>query len=160
MVRQDILTGLRNALERGHSLQQAQRILFNSGYSAKDINEATKYLAGSIGISELKKYIHPSQSNIPTTNQSNIPVTGQINQNIMPNTQNIPVKKIEPPQQIQQLSQYSVQEQIPIHNEHSSSGFWVLFSILFLLLLSLIGLLVTLIIQKDKVIAILQSFLS
>ena len=136
MVRQDILTGLRNALERGYSLEQAQKTLFNSGYSARDINEATRFLAGGLTNHEMKNYIQPQQAN-------------QIG--------NISTNDEEPKKQIQQLSQYSVQKQIPSYHEHSSAGFWILFVILILLLFSLIGLLITIFFQKDKVITLFQS---
>ncbi len=136
MVRQDILTGLRNALERGHSLEQAQKTLYNSGYSARDINEASRYLAGGLKNNDIKNYIQPQPiNNIRNTQLNNEP----------------------PTKQIQQLPQYDVHKQIPQSHKHSSASFWILFIILAILLLSLIGLLATLIFQKDKVFSILQN---
>ena len=49
MVRQDIVAGLRNALERGYSLEQAKKTLLNSGYNQGDVLEAANYLTGGLG---------------------------------------------------------------------------------------------------------------
>mgnify|MGYP001581694869 CR=1 FL=1 len=45
MVREDILGGLRNALERGETLEQARQSFINSGYPEKEVDEA----AASVG---------------------------------------------------------------------------------------------------------------
>lgn len=44
MSRQDILTCLKNAVERGQSLEDAKLSLINAGYSRQDIEQATKEL--------------------------------------------------------------------------------------------------------------------
>ena len=44
MVREDILGGLRVALSKGHSLQNAMQSFYNSGYKKEDIEEAARYL--------------------------------------------------------------------------------------------------------------------
>jgi len=41
MARGDILAGLRNALERGESLEEAKESLINAGYSREEVEEAT-----------------------------------------------------------------------------------------------------------------------
>tara|TARA_Y100000310_G_scaffold221748_1_gene223356 strand:- start:6342 stop:6674 length:333 start_codon:yes stop_codon:yes gene_type:complete len=46
MVRMDIVAGLKNAVERGYSLAQAQQTLINSGYNQQEIQEASNYLTG------------------------------------------------------------------------------------------------------------------
>jgi len=48
MVRQDIMAGLKNALERGYSLEQAQVSLINSGYNQNEINEASNFLTSGV----------------------------------------------------------------------------------------------------------------
>lgn len=44
MVREDILGGLRTALQRGESLKQAMLTFFNAGYTREEIEEAAKAL--------------------------------------------------------------------------------------------------------------------
>lgn len=48
MVRQDILGGLRNALERGESLEEAKNIFISTGYNAAEIEEAAKILSEKV----------------------------------------------------------------------------------------------------------------
>ena len=153
MVREDILTGLRNALERGYSLEQAQRTLFNSGYSAKDINEATRYLAGGLDTKQISNYVKPPiqapvESTKPALQNSDSEKPSQINgQNIQRAYQPLP----------QNYLSQNINKQKPAK---SKGGFWILFVILIFLLISLIGLFITLILQKDKVISLLQSLFS
>ncbi len=47
MVREDILGGLKAALERGHSLQSAVETFLNAGYDPREINEALAVLHSS-----------------------------------------------------------------------------------------------------------------
>ncbi|MEM3074512.1 MAG: hypothetical protein QW727_01050 [Candidatus Pacearchaeota archaeon] len=78
MVRIDIIAGLKNAVERGYSLQQAKQTLLNSGYSQNDIDEATNYLLGTPNIRQnIQNYlqVNPQQQNLqnirtPAQNQS------------------------------------------------------------------------------------------
>ena len=46
MVRMDIVAGLKNAIDRGYSLGQAQQTLINSGYNQQEVQEASSYLTG------------------------------------------------------------------------------------------------------------------
>ena len=49
MVREDIVGGLRNGLERGVSLEEAKQSLINAGYSSEEVEEASNYLSsGSV----------------------------------------------------------------------------------------------------------------
>jgi lipopolysaccharide export LptBFGC system permease protein LptF len=49
MVNEDILTALKNAIARGESMQLAAKVLINSGYNAKEVLEASKFIgAGSL----------------------------------------------------------------------------------------------------------------
>ncbi|MBS3100070.1 hypothetical protein J4463_02540 [Candidatus Pacearchaeota archaeon] len=52
MVRQDILSGLKNAVERGYSLNSAKQSLINSGYNLNEVNEAASYLSSGIESSQ------------------------------------------------------------------------------------------------------------
>ncbi len=44
MVREDLITALRNALERGETVQEAVTSLVNAGYNRVEIEEASKNL--------------------------------------------------------------------------------------------------------------------
>lgn len=44
MARQDLITALKNALERGESLQQAKLSLISAGYSQQEVEEAARAL--------------------------------------------------------------------------------------------------------------------
>jgi len=64
MVRQDIVSALRNALERGYSLQQAKISLINAGYAVSEVDVAANYLASGIGINteQVSQVSQPQQS--------------------------------------------------------------------------------------------------
>jgi len=67
MVRQDIVAGIKNAIERGYSMEQAKQTMLNSGYKTGDINEAASYLTGGLGtqivqnVETKQQYENPSQ---------------------------------------------------------------------------------------------------
>lgn len=46
MVNEEIITALKNAIEHGDALQVAAQILVNSGYNAKEVEEASRYIGG------------------------------------------------------------------------------------------------------------------
>ena len=46
MVAEEIITSLRNAVEHGDSLESAIQLAINSGYNAKDVQEAAQYVSG------------------------------------------------------------------------------------------------------------------
>tara|TARA_Y100000034_G_scaffold120677_1_gene163897 strand:+ start:3553 stop:4050 length:498 start_codon:yes stop_codon:yes gene_type:complete len=46
MANEEIITGLRNAIDHGDSLQKAVEIMINSGYNALEVKEASKYIGG------------------------------------------------------------------------------------------------------------------
>ncbi len=48
MINEEIMTGLRNAIEHGDSLQNAMQIMMNSGYNPTEVQEASKFFAGGI----------------------------------------------------------------------------------------------------------------
>ena len=81
MVNEEILTGLRNALENGDSLEAAVAILINSGYNPKDVKEASNYLysSGTINIQTPKpdeNLIMPNKklpTSIKSPNKPSIP---------------------------------------------------------------------------------------
>lgn len=77
-MREEIIAGLRNAIERGQSIQQAMQSMINAGYQASEIQEASNYVnLGATGAMQQvpKNYIKPSQttSTEQTTTQTNTP---------------------------------------------------------------------------------------
>lgn len=54
MVDEEIVAGLRNAVERGESVEQAKQSFFNAGYPENDVNEAASTL-GSAEMKEIKE---------------------------------------------------------------------------------------------------------
>jgi len=67
----DIIAGLKNAVERGYSLEQAKQSLRNSGYSEGDITEASNYLSGGfVNVQHMPQQNHPAQ-NFQTTQHPN-----------------------------------------------------------------------------------------
>jgi len=55
MVRQDILAGLRNALERGEILGEAKASLINAGYSREEVEEAAATLSKIEEMTEIEE---------------------------------------------------------------------------------------------------------
>lgn len=55
MVDEDILTSLKNAIEREEDLEDASQTLINAGYSAKDVGEAKDFLQKGVLLSEVEK---------------------------------------------------------------------------------------------------------
>ncbi len=55
MVKEEILTSLRNAVSKGESLDNAKKILINSGYNSNEVEEASHYIRGVSGFLAPKK---------------------------------------------------------------------------------------------------------
>lgn len=49
-MKEELIAGIRNALERGESLDQAVRSFINAGYHANDVNEAAGTFSGAMNI--------------------------------------------------------------------------------------------------------------
>lgn len=47
MVREDIVAGLKNAVERGESLEEAKQSFISAGYSKEDVEEASSLIQSS-----------------------------------------------------------------------------------------------------------------
>ena len=48
MVNEDIITSLRNAINNGEQLEEAIKIMVNSGYNLKEVQEASKFVGNGI----------------------------------------------------------------------------------------------------------------
>jgi len=73
-VREDIVAGLKNAIERGYSLQLAKQSFLSAGYPADEVEAAVSYVkTGATGIIE-HPLIHPQPAPQPPAAQ---PATAQ-----------------------------------------------------------------------------------
>jgi len=52
MARQDLITCLKNALERGYDIEKAKKSLTNAGYNPEEVNEATMQIS-NLNVSRL-----------------------------------------------------------------------------------------------------------
>lgn len=84
-MKEDILEGLRNALSKGETLQQAMQSFYNAGYEVKDIQEAAREL----------------QSKTPQTLQNTNPKEIHNKQPIQPKKKLFP----KPPQKVSNYEQ-------------------------------------------------------
>ena len=127
MVRQDIVAGLRNALERGYSLEQAKKTLLNAGYNQGDVLEAANYLTGGLGTQP--EHHEPSEQ------------------------QRIGVQQFEqqPQQQIQQIATQKPKDKEP------RKDFPITIIILVLTLIFLISSLIVAFIFKDQLIGFFEG---
>jgi hypothetical protein len=67
MVRDDLVAGLRNALERGTPLEGAKKSLINAGYSSEEVEEASNYLhSGSVLAAHPQQLKKPADSVQPS----------------------------------------------------------------------------------------------
>ena len=55
MPNEEIITGLRNAVEYGESLHEAMQIMINSGYNPAEVQEASRFVGGGILESHIPK---------------------------------------------------------------------------------------------------------
>lgn len=65
MVNEEILGGLRNALERGSSIERAVQSFINAGYNPNDVSEAADYLSRGV-----MSMVHPEAK--PATQSQSI----------------------------------------------------------------------------------------
>ena len=63
MVRQDLVYGLKNAIERGASLEQAKQSFLSSGYSREEVEEAALFVYSEVpGLSSGSSIIEKQES--------------------------------------------------------------------------------------------------
>lgn len=64
MAREELITAIKNAIERGQSIQSAAASLISAGYTQVDVNEA----AGEVNLDVMQRVSKPTEQ--PTQNQS------------------------------------------------------------------------------------------
>jgi len=114
MAKEEILVGLKNALDRGQSLESAMQSLISAGYDINEVKDSAQNL--NINISSPQKYelqkleqsnpqpsntkpiqqqIISEQNNIrPTNTYQQLPTLNTTNQQIMQNFENKPKRKM------------------------------------------------------------------
>lgn len=153
MVNEDIVTGLKNAVARGESLQNAIQILINSGYNPVEVNEASRYIQGGV-ISDLEpkkdEYLMMIQNKIQNNNLN------QNSNNFKPkeliqynsNSQNQKLLENNPIQEISvSENKFEIKEKKSFKKE----------IILLIILLFLIGILAITVFFKDSILNFLSA---
>jgi hypothetical protein len=104
MVNEDIITALKNAINRGETLESAMEIMINSGYNPRDVQEASQFVGGGV-LSQLQaKPDEHLTTPSPKSSFKKLPTSQQPQ----------PVQQLQQPQQPQQqLQQPSQQVQPP-----------------------------------------------
>ena len=59
MVRDDIIAGLKNAIERGYSLEQAKYSFISAGYNLEEVEEASKFVYSGSALVQEKQETMP-----------------------------------------------------------------------------------------------------
>ncbi|MBI2629735.1 hypothetical protein HYW76_01410 [Candidatus Pacearchaeota archaeon] len=135
MQKPEIIGGLKRAVERGYSLEQAKRSLLNAGYSIEDVDDSADAISGVIG--RLPSPEYPILSN--SSSLATLP----------------PIPPKQPLVQPQFQQQTQVQPQIK--PKKSVSGRKILIIFLIILFIALLGGLISLIIFKDSVIDFINN---
>lgn len=143
MVREDILGGLRVALSKGYSLQNAMQSFYNSGYKKEDIEEAARYL-------QSHNFENPqAETQLSTSQKAQQPIkptprfTGY--EETAVGTQPIPLSTQPKPSQQSEAQQ--TQQQMPKKKTNTKKIIWI--TILTIILLALIGGLISIFLYKD-----------
>src|SRR3989344_1722944 len=113
MVNEDIVTSLRNAVDRGESLETAMRVLINSGYPVNEVQDGSKFV-GFVPMSPNNKnlLIMPEEKNILIKNNPGPPVA-------QPMISGMPIPPKLPAQsQLQQIQQFP--QRTPTNSEIKS----------------------------------------
>ncbi len=97
MVRQDIVAGLRNALERGISIDSAKNSLLSAGYSMEDVEEATNFISAGAALSAQPQYVKSPADHVRPSKSTR---------------QQTPPRQFQPQMQ-QQSQQFQQFQQIP-----------------------------------------------
>jgi hypothetical protein len=140
---EDIITALKNGISRGEPLDHSKKILINSGYNSREVEEASKYVSSGVTSTlEIKPEEHlimPEKKSLfkktPSTKPSKVPPNQEIHQ----------IKK--------EVTQRPEIHQLPpiIHSQKKpKKSYWIKEIILLIILIILLGALGASILFKDK----------
>jgi len=122
MVRQDILGGMKNAIEHGSSIEQAKQSFLNAGYSPEEVDEAARY----VNVKDFR-IVSPPAKELPRARPL---VDSQSVKEIAQRIQSSPTQT-----QMQSQTPSQTQTQEPKEKNKSSAFLWILVVILFLLVI-------------------------
>ena len=172
-IRDRIITGLKNAIEHGESLQNAMQIMINAGYNPAEVQEASKFVGGGTlhlqkpksdehltmpeqksRLSKLAFWKKRQKSKFPQTQKPAQKIPPQTQQPAQPIQQTPQQPQTQPPSQ--QLMQTQPKKSEPLTKQLKEIKPKVKSHlkeiILLIILLILIGVLVATIFLKDKII--------
>jgi hypothetical protein len=119
MVNEEIVGGLKNALDRGSSLQKAMMTFFNAGYGKKEIEEAAAVLLNYSPVKKETTPLVPVTKEVKPEEKKENKKTEEKKENTppqLPNKKNEPIKennfpKLPPQKVVQKVSQYGEEKQ-------------------------------------------------
>lgn len=130
MLNEDIVTALKNAVDRGESLDSAIQMMINSGYESKEVQEASHFISRGVStVFEPKYDEHLTMPQHKGTYLNNKP------------------KQIQPFQSVQQ----SMQQPVINVKEPAKKSSYLLEILLLIVLLVLVGALIAIFIYKDEI---------
>ncbi len=170
MINQEILSGLRLALERGHSIKDAMMSFYNAGYNREEIEEAAKALQ-----MQQPSLLTPQPKPSPTKpspaltfvkkpekreKPEKVKPPFQVQQPIQPIKQ--PVQQLQPQPQVQVAPTTQFPQQIPqviqvVSKYDEKTNRNALIVILVIALISLFGVLSALLIFKNEIVTLLSK---
>ena len=144
--RDEIAAGIRNALERGSSLEEAVQSFINAGYNPNEVEEAASVFSAS-GLSMASSGEKPRATpfNIIQSNEQQVP------EDISSAALNKPIPQIQKPIAMSSIS--SIYQNIP--QKKKSNIFLIIF--LIILLLIVIGAIIAAVMYKDQLAEFLSS---
>ncbi len=150
---QDIITALKNGIEKGEDLKTTMQILINSGYNSQEVEEASRYVSSGV-LSSLK--INPDEELIMPEKKSWFG---------MKRKKQIPSIPVNPYSQIknesQQIKKVITNKNVNVPRERyptlqptskKKKKLWIKEIFLLLILLILLGVLISTIFFKDEII--------
>lgn len=150
MERPEIIDGLKNAIDRGYSLEIAVSSFINAGYNQQDVLDSAKFLGGSVLSLEPKP--QETRQNNQQASQQTIPQASQQPPEISPKEKTFP-QNLEQAKAAQQQRQQSTNINVTIQNhpQVQKKRGWGLVIFLVILLLLLLGVLLSVIFAGDFV---------
>jgi hypothetical protein len=153
---EDIIIALKNSIDRGENLKTASQTLINSGYNAKEVNEASKYVSSGVTTSlqtkpdeqltmpEKRGFLRRRKKPIPSIqpNQN----AQQIKQTIAP--QRAVARPFHPQKPLPEIKTKPKEKP-----KEKKPNLWIKEVILFIILLILIGVLIATLLFKAEILA-------
>jgi hypothetical protein len=131
MIKEEITSGLRQAIERGYSLEQAKQSFINAGYNSKDIEDSASSLGGLL--TSMPEIAYPQRQQEEKSQEI----------------------------QNKQIPQINIQtQQLPQFPQPKKSKLKIIIIILVILLLILIAAFISSLLFKDKIIEFLKGIFS